>query len=154
MTDARQLAGFPLMAVLSDEQRAAVAEVSSNVTFAAGRRLFEEGHPARKCWLIRSGEIGLDTEFPGAGRRTIQTLGPGDVVGWSWLVPPYEWHFGAVARTDVEAVELDAPALRALAEGDPSLGYPLLLGMFEALLSRLQSTRARVLDLYGSPRER
>jgi CRP/FNR family transcriptional regulator, cyclic AMP receptor protein len=76
------------------------------------------------------------------------------VLGWSWLVPPHFWHFTAMAGTPVIAVELDTAELRALADSDPSLGYPLSLGLFEVVVSRLQSTRSRLLDLYGNPRER
>jgi CRP/FNR family cyclic AMP-dependent transcriptional regulator len=91
---------------------------------------------------------------PGRGAIVIQAFGPGDVLGWSWLVPPRRWHFGAVAVDEVHAVALDTTRLQALADADPALGYPFALGLFEALLQRLQSTRARLLDLYGNPRER
>jgi len=84
----------------------------------------------------------------------VQTLGPGDVLGWSWLVPPHYWQFTATALTSVTAVELDTAELQALAEADPALGYPLALTLFEVVVARLQSTRSRLLDLYGNPRER
>jgi CRP/FNR family cyclic AMP-dependent transcriptional regulator len=154
MPNAEELATIPLLAGLGLEQRDKLAALSHTVTFAAGHRLFDEGRPADACWLIRSGQVALDTVFPGAGRTVIQTLGAGDVLGWSWLVEPYRWRFGAVAVEDVEAFELDAAPLRDLLCHDPSLGCPVMLGLFQALLSRLESTRARVLDLYGSPRER
>jgi len=83
----------------------------------------------------------------------VQTLAPGELLGWSWLVPPYYWHFTAVAKAEVSAVEFDAARLRVLADGDPALGYPLALGLFEMVVARLQSTRSRLLDLYGSPRD-
>ena len=84
----------------------------------------------------------------------MQTIGAGDVLGWSWLVPPHHWHFGATATTAVTAVRLDTAALRGMGEDDPALGYQVALALMSALLSRLQSTRARLLDLYGSPRDR
>ncbi len=154
MLNAEELAGFPLVAGLTVQQRAAVADISRTVSFPAGKRMFEEGQIAEHCWLIRSGRVALDTELPGAGPSVIQTLSAGDVLGLSWLVPPYRWRFGAVTEEPVVAVQLDATALRALAEQDPALGYPLLLGLFEALESRLYGTRARLLDLYGSSRAR
>jgi CRP/FNR family transcriptional regulator, cyclic AMP receptor protein len=76
------------------------------------------------------------------------------VIGWSWLVPPHHWQFTARASGPVSAVHLDTDALQLLAEQDPALGYPLALGLFEVVLARLQHTRARLLDLYRSPRER
>ena len=72
----------------------------------------------------------------------------------AWLVPPRRWHFGAVALEPVDAVQLDTTRLRVMAEDDPSLGYRLVLALFGTLLERLQGTRARLLDLYRSPRDR
>jgi CRP/FNR family cyclic AMP-dependent transcriptional regulator len=154
MTAAEQLAGFAMFDRLSETQRAVIAEAAQPVDIAAGARLFDEGKLALGCWLIRAGEVALATSIPGRGQTVVQTLGPGDVLGWSWLVPPHRWHFTATAQTPVTALRLDTDRLRALAEDDPALGYPLALGLFEILLTRLQDTRARLLDLYGSPRER
>jgi CRP-like cAMP-binding protein len=148
------LDGFALLRGLTAAQRAEVASRARAVSFRARQRIFDEGEPADGCWLIRQGRVGLDTAVPGRGAITVQTLGPGDVLGWSWLVEPRRWQFGAVALDEVHAVELDTDRLRALADTDPALGYPLVLGLFNAVLARLQSTRARLLDLYGSPRER
>ena len=149
-----RLAGLPLVGTLTEEQRAKIAGTAREVTFAASERIFDEGQRASGCWLIRSGWIALDTTVPGRGPIVIQTLGPGDVLGWSWLVPPHRWHFGAVAAEQVTAIELNTEKLKTLADADPALGYALALGLFEAVLQRLQSTRARLLDLYGSPRDR
>jgi len=154
MASAEELASFPLFDALTQSQLTAIADLSRTVTFAAGERLFYEGQDAQHCWLIRSGRVTLDTDLPGAGPLVIQTIGPGDLLGWSWLVPPYRWHFGATVSEPLVADEIDAVALRALADKDPTLGYPLVRALFRALLSRLNGTRARLLDLYGSPRDR
>lgn len=151
-TDA--LGDWKLTHGLTDEQRALLASAATEVTLPAGTVVFEEGQPAEGCWLIRSGRIALETPVPGRGAIVIQTLGAGDVLGWSWLVPPRQWHFRARVVDLVTATHLDTVAIRALAEADPALGYPLSLALFEALLERLQSTRARLLDLYRSPRDR
>lgn len=154
MPRADPLAGFRALAGLTAEQRATVARTAHDVTFADGARLFEEGQPAAGCWLIHTGQVALETTVPGRGPVVVQTLGEGDVLGWSWLVPPHRWHFSARAEGPVTATELDTDRVRELADRDPALGYPLALGLFEALLARLQNTRARLLDLYGSPRAR
>lgn len=154
MASPEQLAPFPVFGRLTPAQRAVVAATAQDVSLAAGTRLFEEGQDATGCWLIRHGQVTLETAVPGRGQVVIQTLGPGDLLGWSWLVPPHRWHFTAMASGPVSAVRLDTAQLRALADQDPALGYPLSLGLFETLLARLQSTRSRLLDLYGSPRER
>ena len=154
MPDVDALADFAVLGGLSAEQRGTVAATGREVSYAAQELVFDEGQPAEGCWLILSGRIALTTEVPGRGSVVVQTLGPGDVLGWSWLIAPRRWHFRAVAVEPVAALELDTVRLRALADEDPALGYPLTLGLFASLLDRLQSTRARLLDLYRSPRER
>jgi CRP/FNR family transcriptional regulator, cyclic AMP receptor protein len=154
MPSAEELRHFPLFAALSPQQCETVAAHAQTITLPAGRRLFEQGEAADRCWLIRSGRVTLDVEVLGAGRQVVQTLGAGDVLGWSWLVPPYRWQLGAETTEPVVAELLDGTALRAVADRDPSCGYPLALGLIAALLPRLQSTRARLLNLYGSPRDR
>jgi CRP-like cAMP-binding protein len=131
-----------------------VATTAREVTFAAGVTIFSDGQEALGCWLVRTGHVALGTQVPGRGLVVVQTLGPGELLGWSWLVPPHRWHFTATASTEVSALEFDTALLRGLADGDPALGYPLSLGLFEIVVARLQHTRSRLLDLYGSPRDR
>jgi len=152
VTDAtRPLAAFPVFAQLPPAELELISSAARTVRFAARQRLFSEGQPAQGCWLIEDGRVALDMAVPGRGQVVLQTLGPGDVLGWSWLVPPYRWHYGATAVLPTTATELDTEQLRALAEQDPRFGYTLVLTLFEAVLQRLQATRARLLDLYGSP---
>ncbi len=146
------LIGFPPFDRLSPAHRAMVARMAMEVAFPPGATLFAEGAPAIGCWLIKSGQVALGTEVPGRGQVVVQTLGPGDILGWSWFVPPYSWQFTASAVTAVTAVELDTVQLRALAEADPAMGYPLSHALCEVIVARLQSTRSRLLDLYGNPR--
>jgi CRP-like cAMP-binding protein len=154
MASADQLARIRPFDRLTPAHRSLIATTARDVTFPAGATIFSDGQPARGCWLIGSGQIALGTEVPGRGLVVVQTLGPGEVLGWSWLVPPYHWHFTATASTDVSAVEFDTTRLRGIADRDPALGYPLSLGLFEIVVARLQNTRSRLLDLYGSPRDR
>jgi len=153
MTTTGPLIGFLPFDRLTVAQRAAVASTARQVSIDSGQPIFEEEQPAVGCWLIHSGHIELSTHVPGRGSVVLQTLGPGDLLGLSWLVPPYRWHFTATAVEPTTATKLDTDRLRQLAADDPSLGYPLVLAMFEELLTRLQSTRARLLQLYRSPRE-
>jgi len=147
----RPLTAYPVFAQLPEAELELIARTARTVRFAARERLFSEGHPAQGCWLIEDGRVALDMAVPGRGQVVLQTLGPGDVLGWSWLVPPYRWHYGATSVLPTTATELDTAQLRALAEDDPRFGYTLVLTLFEAVLQRLQATRARLLDLYGSP---
>ena len=149
-----ELAHVPPFARLTAQQLATIASTAQEVSYPAGVTIFSDDQPAIGCWLLRGGQVALGTEVPGRGQVVVQTLGPGDVLGWSWLVPPHHWHFTATASSAVSAVEFDTARLRALADSDPALGYPLALGLFEVVVARLQSTRSRLLDLYGSPGDR
>ncbi|WP_439657908.1 Crp/Fnr family transcriptional regulator [Lentzea sp. HUAS TT2] len=150
-TPATSLDALPLLANLSHTQRAAIAGVSQIKSYDAGTRLFDEGGLADQCWVVLSGCVMLDALVPPRDLVVLQSIGPGELIGLSWLVPPYRWHFGATAVSPTRAVVVDTAALRSLAEGDPALGYQLALILLEALLNRLQATRIRLLDLYRNP---
>ena len=99
-------------------------------------------------YVIRRGRVSIDVHAPGRGAEVIETVGPGSVVGWSWLVPPYRWTFDARALDDVGAIAIDGACLRAKALADPAFGFALLSRVSAVLLERLQATRLRLLDLY------
>ena len=117
-------------------------------TFHAGTRLFEEGRRADRFWLIREGHVTLDTQVPGRGAVIVETLGPQSVLGWSWLFPPYRWHFSASAVETTLAVELDGPGVRMLCENDQALGFELMRRFLTVVVDRMQASRVRLLDLY------
>jgi CRP-like cAMP-binding protein len=89
--------------------------------------------------------------LPGRGDVVVETLGPGAVLGWSWLFEPYRWHFGAVAVEETLTVEMDGAGVRRLCEQDPALGYELTRRFMAVVVHRLQANRMRLLDLYGGP---
>jgi CRP/FNR family transcriptional regulator, cyclic AMP receptor protein len=141
----------PVFAGLERERIALIAGCAGNVRFEANEELFREGDPADTFYLVRRGTIALETFVPARGALTIETLGPGEVVGWSWLIPPYEWHFDARAVGAVRAIGFDGACLRDKCAADPALGFELLTRFAAVLLERLQATRVRLLDVYGSP---
>ena len=136
------LAGHPFLRGMPPGQLDALAAAASDVTFPAGHRIFETGGFAGKFWLIRSGRVALDVQVPGDGRMMIDSAGIGDLVGWSWLFPPYCWTCGAVCVTAVEAFEFDAAAVRARSTADPLFGYELTGRIMRVLAVRLQRARA------------
>lgn len=152
MCTTEELAGFGLLADLNPAQLTEVAALCHVVDFDSGRRIIEEGHEANRCWLIRSGQVALQTRLPNDTYCTVQTLGAGDVLGWSWLLPPHRWRFDGLATEPVTAIEIDAVQLRELADRDCALGYAISARLVETLAERLLGTRARLIDLYGSPR--
>ncbi|MET7298513.1 cyclic nucleotide-binding domain-containing protein [Embleya sp. NPDC005575] len=119
------------------------------VTFESGTRLFEEGRPARNFWLVEGGSVCLDVHVPGSHAATVETLGAGELIGWSWLFPPYRWHLGAQAIGTVRAVEFDAGAVRAECERDTDFGRAITLVCAQVIAGRLQASRLRLLELYG-----
>lgn len=135
---------------MADRHLAILARACWVAPVQAGHRLFEEGTPAHRFWLLRSGHVALDVHAPGRRRLLVETLGPGDLLGLSWLVAPYEWQFGAAAVQDTVAFEVNALAVRAACEENPGLGYELLLRTMAAAAARLHAARVRMLDLYAA----
>ena len=106
--NAAALAAHPFLHGMSRDQLGVLAEAARDVSFPARHRLFEDGGNATRFWLIKSGHVSLDLHVPGEGPVVIETIGMGELLGWSWLFPPYKWAFGAVAVTEMEAFEFDA----------------------------------------------
>jgi CRP/FNR family cyclic AMP-dependent transcriptional regulator len=148
-TTADALAAHPFLHGLSRDHLAVLAGAASDVTFPAQRRLFEDGGSANRFWLLQSGHVALDLHVPGQGRMKIDTIGMGELLGWSWLFPPYRWAFGAVAASPVEAFEFDARAVRARCESDPVLGYEVTRRLALVVAKRLQATRVRLITAAG-----
>ena len=146
---AAALAAHPFLRGMSANQLAALAETACDVTFPAKHRLFEDGGNANRFWLIQSGHVALDLHVPGEGPVVIESIGMGELLGWSWLVPPYRWAFGAVAATALEAFEFDAPAVRDRCANDSALGYELNQRITRVLAKRLQGTRIRLIARSG-----
>ena len=126
-----------------------LAMTARPVEFAADARIFQEGGGADRFWLISRGRVALDMHVPGRGSMIVETLGPGAVLGWSWLFPPFIWSLGArVVEGPISAIEFDARLVRTMGVADPALGLELHQRFSAVLLERLQATRMRLLDLY------
>lgn len=139
----------PVFQGLDQEELELIAGCGSNVVFAAGERLFREGDPADVFFLVRHGLVALDTDVPNRADVTVETVGPGEIVGWSWLLEPHRWHFTGRAVELVRAVQFDGVCLRKKCEEDPVLGYDLLSRFAQVLVNRLQATRLQLMDVYG-----
>jgi CRP-like cAMP-binding protein len=141
----------PLLDDLPTGSQERLLRLGRHVSFPAGALIFEEGGPANRFWIIRGGSVALSIHVPGRRPPTVETLGPGDLLGWSWLFPPYEWHLGAETRSPVRADEFDAATVRVLCREDLALGYALAQAVAGVIADRLKATRLRLLDLYGPP---
>jgi CRP-like cAMP-binding protein len=139
----------PTFAGLDTDDLDVIAGCGRNVKIDAGTWLFREGAAAGTFFAIRAGRATIEIRVPQGGSLVLDTVGPGEVLGWSWLFPPYRWHFDARAAEDVHAVALDGECLRGKCADDPRLGYDLMQRFAQLMLDRLQSARVRLLDLYG-----
>jgi CRP-like cAMP-binding protein len=122
---------------------------AKNVRFDTGEFLLREGEEANEFYLIRHGKVSLEIYAAEKGHITVQTAGEGDVLGWSWLIPPYHWQFDVRATEMVRAIALDGKCLRTKCEEDHHLGYELLKRFAHLVSQRLESTRLQLLDVYG-----
>jgi CRP/FNR family transcriptional regulator, cyclic AMP receptor protein len=145
------LGGHAFLHGMPADQVTLLADTATRISVPAGHRLFDEGTPAENCWLLTAGQVALDLPTPGRPNLIVETLGSGDVIGFSWLSPPHEWQFGAQTLEPTTAFELNGRAVQALCDDHPELGYQLALRMLAAAVRRLQATRIRLLDLYAPP---
>lgn len=120
---------------------------TSHVVFKAGEVILKEGTAADKFYLIRSGHVAI---YIGQTQEiTIQTIREGDILGWSWLIPPYRYRFSAKALENTRALALDGKCLREKCENNPDWGYELLKRLVNVLTERLEATRLQLIDVYN-----
>ena len=149
----RILMQHPFFAGLETEIVQLVAGCARNLRFEAGQYLFHEGEPANEFYLVRHGKVALEILPPGQPPMLFSTLGEGEIVGASWLVPPYRWMFDARATELTRAIGMDAACLRNKCEADHHVGYEMMKRFLPVLLQRLQATRLQILDIYGKPKK-
>jgi CRP-like cAMP-binding protein len=143
LTESRFLAG------MKKEQLELITGCATNVKFDAGQYLFREGEEANHFYLVRHGKVSLELFSPEKGPISIQTMGEGDTLGWSWLIPPYKWTYDARAVELTRAIALDGKCLRGKCEKDHDLGYELFKRVAHILSDRLASANIQLLDMYG-----
>ncbi|MBB1245908.1 Crp/Fnr family transcriptional regulator [Streptomyces durbertensis] len=138
-----------LLGTLPPDQAERLRQHGREVAFPSGARIFEEGQKADRFWIIHTGSVTLEQHVPGRRNQAVETIGHGELLGWSWFFPPYNWHLSAETDSPVRALEFDAAEVRELCEADHELGYNLALAVGEIISHRLQRTRTRLVDLYG-----
>jgi CRP/FNR family transcriptional regulator, cyclic AMP receptor protein len=129
-----------------------IAAAGANVVeseYDTGALLVEEGSAADAFLLIEAGKVALEVVAPGRPRLTIQTLGPGEVLGWSWLMEPYRWRLDARALKPTRALRIAAAPLRRALEENPSGGYQFLCRLLPIIGQRLENTRIQLLDVHA-----
>jgi CRP-like cAMP-binding protein len=140
----------PFLAGLPDPYIATVAGCARNVVFEAGSYIIREGQSATEFHLLRDGHVALELYSPRGGSKVLQTLGPGDILGASWLVPPYRWTSDGRALDRVHAFAFDAVCLRGKCEADPAMGYALMQRFLPVLMQRMSAARLQAMDMFGA----
>ena len=142
-----RVGAHPLLGGLSDDDVATLAEHARPVSVASGR-LFQQDGYADRFWLLESGRVALDVAVSGHEPMVIEELGAGELIGWSWLDPPYRWEFGARILEPVTALEFEAEPIRALGEFDPELALRLHGIFLHVVVDRLKATRYRLIEAW------
>ncbi len=141
------IAERPFLSGLSEQYQKTLLDCAMLQQFAQGEKIFHEGDPANRFYLILDGEVALESEGADSGPIHIQTLRSGDVLGWSWLFPPYYWHFSARATKPTKAIFFYGTRLRHICEEDTAFGYELMKRIAGVVIDRLQATRKELLEL-------
>ncbi len=145
----RILSEHPFFAGLEPEYIKLLVGCASNVAFKPGEFILREGEPAESFYLIRHGKVMIETFVAGKGSIMIRTREAGEILGWSWLVPPYKWHFDARALEVTRAIALDGKCLRGKCDEDYRLGYEIMRRFNAIIAERLEATRLQLMDIYG-----
>lgn len=148
----RIVLAHPFFAGLEAELGQLISGCARNHRFDAGHYLGREGEPADEFYLIRHGKVALEILPPGQKAIVYATQGEGDIVGASWLVPPYRWRFDARAMELTRAIGIDAKCLRDKCEADHHLGYAMMKRFLPVVMQQLDETRLQMIDVYGKPR--
>lgn len=145
--DTTILAVQPFFKGLSEPLLKMLAKEAMPAEFKAGEEIFSEGGPANRFYLIHSGKVQLESSAdPEHMPLVVETIGAGSVLGWSWLFPPYCWHFDACAITPVKAIFFYGTRLREECETNHELGYELMKRVNQVVIERLQATRRRMIE--------
>jgi CRP/FNR family transcriptional regulator, cyclic AMP receptor protein len=143
---AEDLSTLEFFTELSEDTLRFLFECSSPIVIKKGQILLRQGENADKFYLIRSGSISIQMPAIMGPTLEIQTLGIGQVLGWSWLIAPYKWHFQTSAEEDSELLQFDGAAIRARCEQEPKFGYELLKKFAGLMSERLNAARVKMMD--------
>ena len=129
----------------------AISTLATERKMRIGELLFRQGEPADRFYLVRSGRVAVELYAPGRDPIVVEHVYDGDVVGWSWLVPPFRWSFDARAVEPSSLIDVDAAALREQFSTDPILGYEVIRRFVPVIARRLSSARERLDECVTEP---
>lgn len=141
-----KIRNHPFLASMHPEHLKIICECAKPKTFESGDVLFNEGEPADSMFLIQSGRVRLQTRNPRGEEMIVETLADGDVVGWSWLVPPFSWRFCARVIAPTECIVINGAHLLVTAEENPEFGYALMHRVAQLMAHRMEQLRQHLFD--------
>ena len=139
------IAEHPFLRGLKPEHLRLLADSAMRMSYKTGELIFCEGDPANRFYLIEQGRVSLESHRRDEAPVAVQVIGPGEVLGWSWLFPPYYWHFDARALEPTTAIFFYGTRLREHCEKDHAFGYEMMKRMTHVVIHRLQATRKQLL---------
>ena len=140
----------PFLCGMQGEHIKLLTDCAMAKTFESGELLFRQGEFANRFYLVETGKVALESVGDDGAVVTIETVGAGKLVGWSWLFPPYAWHFDARALARTTALFFYGTILREHCEDDQALGFELFKRMSAVMVKRLQYARAQLLKTYAN----
>ena len=146
----RPLKDYPFFADLKAEYLALITRHADTDLFKPGEYLFRENEHADKFFIVSQGKVNVEVQVQGSHPFSIQTLNPGDILGWSWFIPPYQWRFSAKALDKTEVVVIDGKALQEACEQNHDLGYEIYKRLAGIFVQRLEATRQQLLQVYSN----
>ena len=147
----QQLTDSPFFGDLDEPVRDFLANAARERGLARGEVLFKQGDWADAFYLLGNGEILIEIPAITGPSLEIQRLGPGQILGWSWLIAPFRWTFQARAEEDTSLIEFDGAAILARCEEDPAFGYAVLKKFSGLMSERLEAARRRMMDEWNPP---
>jgi CRP-like cAMP-binding protein len=145
----RVVATQRVFAGLAPAHLALLTGCARNQRFVPGQYLCHEGAAADEFFIIRQGHAALEIAAPARKPVVLETLGPGDIAGASWLIPPYRWSADVRAVDTTLALGIDAACLRGKCDTDHDFGYAMMQRFLPVLVQRLNAARLQVLDVYA-----
>jgi CRP/FNR family cyclic AMP-dependent transcriptional regulator len=146
---ATRVALHPFLAGMDRAQLALLTDCAMATHFIQGDAILQEGEFANRFYLIESGQVVLESSAGASEPLILERIGPGDLLGWSWMFPPHTWQFTARALEPTTAIFFYGTILREHCENDHSLGYELLKRMSAVMVKRLQAARRQMLALHA-----
>ncbi|MBF0503690.1 MAG: Crp/Fnr family transcriptional regulator [Candidatus Omnitrophica bacterium] len=142
------LASYSFFEGMKKEHLDLLSSRMSKDTFKANEYVFQEKQEANKLFLILKGKVSIEVTSPEGKPFSIQTLKEGEILGWSWMISPYEWRFNARVIENTELLIIDGEYIRKKSEKDHDLGYEIFKRLAGIFVQRLEATRQQLLEMY------